>query len=79
MTRLHNASNIGRWWAGLMLTRLHSRGRAAFYVDNNQLPVHLAARPCFSSLERIQKLEREAEELRNSLMKKLKVTRRAYG
>ena len=31
----------------------------------------------FSSLERIQKLEREAEELRNSLMEKLKVTHRA--
>ena len=38
---------------------------------------YICKRPCFSSLERIQKLEREAEELRNSLMEKLKVTHRA--
>ena len=38
---------------------------------------YICKRPCFTSLERIQKLEREAEELKNSLMEKLKVAHRA--
>ena len=38
---------------------------------------YICKRPCFTSLERIQRLEREAVELRNSLKEKLKVTHRA--
>ena len=37
---------------------------------------YICKRPCFSFLERIQKLEREVEELRESMKVKLKVTHR---
>ena len=62
---------------GAKVVTIDCRGRAAFRQQSTTTN-YICKRPCrFSSLERIQKLEREAEELRNSLMEKLKVARRA--
>ena len=50
---------------------------SSFFMSTTLGTSYICKRPRFSSLERIQKLEREAEELRNSFMEKLKVTHRA--